>query len=508
MNKQYPDNVTNKILQITLQTQTFAYLAIDKQGVLVSQGGQLDVIEIQHWKSGDNIFDEALFLTGFFPLSSDYEYIPSYHVNDNTVVDVHLFKDQELDWIILVDKTEDLEWQSQARQKANELRLLQQAMDNKTECRHFEFFEALNLMALRMNDDGSFELLEPVSPRFFEIYPELSESRCSLQPQEKFIFIENFLIDAQELWNSEDNHKRIRSGPWIERITGDGDLALEAIALNWDGNKLLFIEIQDETYQQNLEFLQIGRDGALLKNMLEKEVRKRTAMIRAREEEIALRLVSAADSKDDGETGDHIRRLGLYSQLMAKHLGWGQNEIDEIRIAAPMHDIGKIGIPDHILKKPGKLTEEETEVMKTHPEIGSKILSNSKSPLIQMARDISLGHHEKWDGSGYPYGLSGEDISISARIVAIVDVFDALIHKRVYKDKMPIDEAMVIMQEGRGKHFDPDLLDLFFELKDEMVQIARNFVEPIFERPDSVWGEPEENPVHGIWQSEKKEADK
>ena len=146
--------------------------------------------------------------------------------------------------------------------------------------------------------------------------------------------------------------------------------------------------------------------------------------------------------------------------------------------------------------------------MKTHPEIGSKILSNSKSPLIQMARDISLGHHEKWDGSGYPYGLSGEDISISARIGAIVDVFDALIHKRVYKDKMPIDEAMVIMQEGRGKHFDPDLLDLFFELKDEMVQIARNFVEPIFERPDSVWGEPEENPVHGIWQSEKKEADK
>lgn len=506
MYKQYPDNVTNKILQITLQTQTFAYLAIDKQGMLINQGGQLDTIEIQRWKNGDNILAEALFLTGLFPLTNDYEYISSYQLNDKQILDIHLFKDIELDWIIMVDKTDELEWQSKARQKSNELRLLQQGMVKKTKNRYFDFFEALSLMALRMNDDGSFELLEPVAPRFFDIYPELSNSRSSLYPQEKFIFIENFLIDARELWNSNNNHKRIRSGPWIEHTPDDGELALEAIALNWDDNKLLFVEIQDETYQQNLEFLQIGRDGALFKNVLEKEIHKRTEIIRAREEEIALRLVSAADSKDDGETGDHIRRLGLYSQLMAKHLGWGQNEIDEIRIAAPMHDIGKIGIPDHILTKPGKLTKEEFEIMKKHPEIGSKILSNSKSPLIQMASDISLGHHEKWDGSGYPYGLSGEDISISARIVAIVDVFDALIHKRVYKDKLPIDEAMAILKEGRGKHFDPDLLDLFLELKKEMILIAKDFVEPIYERPDSVWNEPEANLIHAILQSEKKRA--
>jgi len=144
-----------------------------------------------------------------------------------------------------------------------------------------------------------------------------------------------------------------------------------------------------------------------------------------------------------------------------------------------MHDIGKIGIPDHILKKPGKLTESEFEIMKLHPEIGARILSNSDSPLVQMARDICLGHHEKWNGSGYPYGLAGEKIPISARIVAIVDVFDALIHRRVYKDEMPTDKAILLMQEGRGLHFDPELLDLFVNLKEQMTEIAFDYSNPI-----------------------------
>ncbi len=117
--------------------------------------------------------------------------------------------------------------------------------------------------------------------------------------------------------------------------------------------------------------------------------------------------------------------------------------------------------------------------MKLHPEIGARILSNSESPLVQMARDICLGHHEKWDGSGYPGGLAEEKIPISARIVAIVDVFDALIHKRVYKDEIPIDEALKLMYEGRGRHFDPTLLDLFFDLKDKMSEIAFDYSNPI-----------------------------
>jgi len=189
--------------------------------------------------------------------------------------------------------------------------------------------------------------------------------------------------------------------------------------------------------------------------------------------------VCAADSWDDGETGSHIRRLGLYSELIAQHLGWSNADAEEIRIAAPMHDIGKIGIPDHILKKPGQLTESEFEIMKLHPEIGGRILSNSETPLVQMARDICLGHHEKWDGSGYPQGLAGEKIPISARIVAIVDVFDALVHKRVYKNEMPVDEAIALMLEGSGSHFDPDLLDLFLSLKEKLTEIAFDYSNPI-----------------------------
>ena len=372
-------------------------------------------------------------------------------------------------------------------ENANELRLLKQKIaesnpeiltdDNRSH--KFEYFKSFNVMALIANDDGSFDLLEPVSDRFEEVYAESFEIRQSLLPQDKFPFVENFLVDAQDIWRDKSVTRRMRSGPWVEVSTSGEEVVLEAIALNWNEENLLFIEIMDDNYELNHNFLQIGREGILLKNILHEEVRRKTREIRAREEEIALRLICATDCRDDGETGSHIRRLGLYSELIARHLGWSDEDADEIRIAAPMHDIGKIGIPDHILKKPGKLTEAEFDVMKMHPEIGGRILANSDSPLVQMARDISLGHHEKWDGSGYPLGLKGVDIPISARIVAIVDVFDALIHKRVYKDEMPVEGAIELMQEGRGKHFDPAIFDLFISLKTQMQEIAYDYSNPI-----------------------------
>ena len=482
MNSQYPDNVINKILQITLETHTFAYLAIDQSGALVNQSANITDLGLPCWKITDNILDEALFLSGLLPLDRAYELIPSWQVNDHKIVDIHLFQDNTTTWAVLVDKTDDMEWESQARQKANELRLLQHEMeqhqnnlkmnteDSKLYC---AFFEALDMMALRQNKDGSFELLHPVSSNFLQVFPEAFKNEKKVYPQQKFLFIENFLIDAQQLWDLDINHQRITSGPWIETISQGNNLALEAIAINWDDHKLLFLAIQDASYQQNHDFLQRGRDEVLLNNVLEKEVHKRTEEIRAREEEIALRLACAADSKDSGETGAHIRRLGLYCELIATHLGWSQDKIDEIRIAAPMHDIGKIGIPDAILQKPGKLSAEEFEIMKTHTEIGGNILSNSKSSLVQMAREIALNHHEKWDGSGYPQGLKAEEIPVGARIAAIMDVFDALIHKRVYKKEMDIDDAIKIMSRGRGTHFDPDLFDLFIRLKQEVIEITR-----------------------------------
>ncbi len=481
---QYPPTVVDKILEVTLRSNRYAYLAVDEAGAIVNQGGDTAALGLPAWEIGENILDEALFLSGFVPMTRDYEVIEACQVGDATIIDVHLFRDQDHIWVILVDKTEDMEWQASARQKGNELRLLKQRLQQDAEAdgephTEFDFFESLNMLALRAVDDGSFERLEPVCETFRSLYPESAQSVKALYPQDKFPFVENFLVDAAEVWGDPDDHTRLRSGPWVETGADGNEVALEAIALNWKGNRLLFLEVLDESYEFRRSILQTGREGALYKNILEQEVRKQTREIRAREEEIALRLVCAADSRDDGETGSHIRRLGLYSELMAKNLGWSDAAAEEIRIAAPMHDIGKIGIPDHILKKPGKLTHDEFEIMKLHPEIGARILSHSRSTLVRMARDICLCHHEKWDGSGYPQGMRGEEIPLPARIVAVVDVFDALIHKRVYKDEIPVDRAIEIMLEGRGNHFDPALLDLFVELKARMTEIAFDYSNPI-----------------------------
>ncbi len=477
MAQPYPPQIIDRILRITLESQHFAWLCIDGQGALLNQGGALQDLGLPVWEAGENILDRALFLNGFLPLEEDCTSVPSVHLTDAVVVDVHLFRDGDRVWIILADRTEALEWQTVAHQKGNELRLLQEQLKRlERSCdQGIDFFEALEMLALQRNEDGSFMILRPVNRRFVELYPELLETPAELRPQLKFPFIENFLVDAEKLWQEPDNPRRLRSGPWIENDGSGQELPLEASALNWQGRNLLFIEMLDEAYQQNHSFLQIGREGELIKNMLEQEVRKRTSEIRRREEEIALRLVAAADSRDDGETGAHIRRLGLYSELMARHLGWPADKVEEIRIAAPMHDIGKIGIPDHILRKPSKLTDDEFEIMKMHALIGGKILENSETSLVQMARDIALYHHERWDGEGYPEGLKGEQIPEAARIVAIVDVFDALIHKRVYKDAMPLDRAIGILREGRGKQFDPRLFDLFLFLRKEMAQIARDY---------------------------------
>ncbi|HTY23928.1 MAG TPA: HD domain-containing phosphohydrolase [Desulfomonilaceae bacterium] len=200
---------------------------------------------------------------------------------------------------------------------------------------------------------------------------------------------------------------------------------------------------------------------------LEHKVVERTAEVRLREEQIIFRLLSASEFRDD-ETGAHVRRIGLYSSAMAKQLGWGTEAVDDIRLAAPMHDVGKIGIPDRILQKPGKLTRKEFEIMKKHAEIGARILDNPDVPLLRMAKEIALSHHEKWDGSGYPYGLAGESIPEAGRIVAVVDVYDALVYDRVYRHAVPEKKALSKINEGRGTHFDPRILDCFISLLPEI----------------------------------------
>ena len=189
-------------------------------------------------------------------------------------------------------------------------------------------------------------------------------------------------------------------------------------------------------------------------------------------ERVTLSLVTVledANLANDDDTGNHIKRVNEYSALLAKKCGMDREFVERIRIYASLHDVGKVGIPDAILKKPGKYTQEEFEQMKQHVVIGGRMLDNAE--IDQMARNISLYHHEKWDGSGYCNGLKQEDIPIESRFVALADVYDALLTKRVYKEAFPREKAERIIYEGRGKHFDPDIVDSFFKISGEMYDI-------------------------------------
>ncbi|MFC1816348.1 HD-GYP domain-containing protein [Thermodesulfobacteriota bacterium] len=182
------------------------------------------------------------------------------------------------------------------------------------------------------------------------------------------------------------------------------------------------------------------------------------------------RLVLAAEYKDE-DTGDHITRMSKYCGLIAEKLGLADEYVERIHYAAPMHDVGKIGIPDHILMKPGKLTDEEFNIIKTHPTIGAKILSGSKAEILNLSEAIARTHHEKWNGTGYPRGLSKTDIPIAGRIVGICDVFDALTSKRPYKEPFPVDKAVDIIMKERGAHFDPEIVDIFMKNMAEILKI-------------------------------------
>ncbi len=213
---------------------------------------------------------------------------------------------------------------------------------------------------------------------------------------------------------------------------------------------------------------------------LAEEVGKATAEIREREREAVFRLARAAEFRDP-ETGAHIQRMAHYSKLIAAQLGLDQAQQDLILEAAPMHDVGKLGTPDMILLKPGKLTPEEFAVMKQHASIGWEILKGSAAPTLQVAAEIAYTHHEKYDGSGYPRGLAGEQIPLFGRIVALADVFDALTSARPYKAAWELDKALAFIVEGRGTHFDPACTDAFLAVQKAVVVVREQFRDPVEE---------------------------
>ncbi len=209
---------------------------------------------------------------------------------------------------------------------------------------------------------------------------------------------------------------------------------------------------------------------------LEDTVQQRTKELNDTRMEIIRRLGRAAEYKDN-ETGMHVIRMSLYSKILARAAGLDEEQAELLLNAAPMHDVGKIGIADHILSKPGSLNDEEWAVMRKHPEFGAEIIGDNASSILRMARIVALAHHEKWDGSGYPLGLSGENIPLAARIVAIADVFDALTTMRPYKEAWSVDDAIADLQKDAGSHFDPQLVSKFVAVLPEILKVRASYAE-------------------------------
>lgn len=194
------------------------------------------------------------------------------------------------------------------------------------------------------------------------------------------------------------------------------------------------------------------------------EVAQRTEALERVHYEICDRLARAAEFRDD-VTGEHTRRVGELCRRVGRELGMEGEAIDLLGRAAPLHDLGKIGIPDRILLKPGKLDSAEIEVMRRHSEIGAMLLSGGQSPLLQLAEQVARCHHERWDGTGYPHRLSGDAIPLASRVVAVVDYFDAMTHDRPYRTAWPVDRTLAEIRESAGGHFDPAVVDAFFDLR-------------------------------------------
>jgi len=225
-------------------------------------------------------------------------------------------------------------------------------------------------------------------------------------------------------------------------------------------------------YQQHLEQMVAEKTRTLREALTDLE-KARQATVHAHIETI--RILSAAAEYKDEDTASHIMRMSRYCALIAKTAGLDETQVELVLHSSPMHDIGKIGIPDAVLLKPGKLDADEWEIMKRHAHIGANILSGGSSKFLEVGAVIAMSHHEKWDGSGYPQGLSGEAIPLFGRICALADVFDALTTRRPYKDAYGNEKSLEIMQKGRGTHFDPALFDVFMECLPEIYRIQQEY---------------------------------
>lgn len=333
-------------------------------------------------------------------------------------------------------------------------------MDNAINKVLAKLYQPLDIAIFSKEGYGCFKLRSQ-APRWLSDLIETNKFRTACYLDELFPFVACFLPDFENHWKNEKS-KLLTSEIWLETSDTGHEIALEAYAIWFEGSAFFLIKNLGRKYTESVNFLQKARDNALLKEHLESEVMRRTEDIKAREEEIAMRLSNMTCFRDS-QTGEHVRRIGHYAAVMGDALGWSRQKVDDIRIAAPMHDIGKIAIKDKILLKKGPLTKIEFKAMQQHTLVGYNMLKGANIPVLDMAAEIALNHHEKWDGSGYPHGTAGINIPETARIVTIVDIYDALVHKRVYKKALSEEDTLEYLQQIAGEHIDPNLFILFLK---------------------------------------------
>ncbi|MBV9080569.1 MAG: HD domain-containing protein [Elusimicrobia bacterium] len=284
------------------------------------------------------------------------------------------------------------------------------------------------------------------------------------------------VVTSGKLLNIRDVYKDQRFNPEVDRKTGYHTKSVLAAPMFSRKNDVIGVfqvlnrkngQSFDRQDEEILTLLTDQASGHVENAQLYHEIRRTS-------QETIIRLAAAVEFKDH-DTRAHLWRMSQYSALIAREMGFSPEWAENVRLAAPMHDIGKIGVPDAILNKPGKLTEEEWIEMKKHPVHGAEILKDAENELMQMSATIALCHHEKWDGSGYPRGLKGEEIPIEARIATLADVFDALTSKRIYKPSFSLEETLDIINRDSGKHFDPRVVDAFMRCLPQITPIMERY---------------------------------
>lgn len=328
----------------------------------------------------------------------------------------------------------------------------------------FETFSVHRAVICTLNDDDTLNIRATRTKRKDQAQPQIS-STIAYRALEERVGVLTHDASSDQRFDARQSivDQNIRSAiaaPMIHR-----DKTLGVIYLDTVGIARLFSERDLDL----LNGIASAAAGALDRASLVQRLKNTAA-------ETIHRLAVAAEYRDD-DTGFHIHRMSAYAAELARELGYDHDFCDNLQLAAPMHDVGKIGIPDHILKKPGRLTPEEFEIMKSHTTKGGAILAGSESKLLQMAHRIAMGHHEKFDGSGYPAGLEGEDIPIEGRIVAVADVFDALASKRCYKPAFDLDACFRMIEEGSGRHFDPAVVRALFDARSRILDIRDHYME-------------------------------